>query len=66
MMAHSIAVPASSRISTQLAGADFYDAYEALVQDADKTALEIYLDVVPVHKIIVPSMLVRSLNASRK
>lgn len=45
-MAHSIAVPASSRISTQLAGADFYDAYDALVQDADKTALEIYLDVV--------------------
>lgn len=45
-MTHSVAVPSSSRISTQLAGADFYDAYEAHVEHADRTALGIYLDVV--------------------
>ena len=47
-MAHSIAVPTGTRISMQLAGADFYDAYAVPVQDAGKTALELYLDVVAV------------------
>ncbi len=41
-----IAVPASSDISAQLHGADFFDCYEMPLVHAGRSALEIYLGVI--------------------
>ncbi|MDD5058807.1 MAG: DUF2867 domain-containing protein [Sideroxydans sp.] len=41
-----IAVPASSDISAQLRGADFFDCYEMPLAHAGRSALEIYLEVI--------------------
>ncbi len=42
----TISVPSNSDIAKQLNGADFYDAYQISNPDHERSALQIYLDVV--------------------